>query len=113
MFKWIRKVVQILLQISWEDKKNYCTVSTSADGSFIRRELFFHNTKHVTSDKPHPTELEKKQNWKYTQETVISINEVWHHIFKYTKVITYLNFLMIQTTSSETSHYTILKIRQK
>ena len=33
------------------DKNNYCTVSTSADGILIRREIFLHNTKRVTSDK--------------------------------------------------------------
>ena len=33
------------------DKNNYCTVSTYADGSLIRREIFLHNTKRVTSDK--------------------------------------------------------------
>ena len=36
-------------------KNNYCTVSTSADGSLIRRAMFLHNTKLVTSNKVQQT----------------------------------------------------------
>ena len=32
-------------------KKNYCKLSTSADGSLIRRAMFLHNTKDINSDK--------------------------------------------------------------
>ena len=60
------------------------------------------NTKPVTSDKSQQVEQEKKRNWKHPQGTVISVNEVWHHILKYPEVITNLNFFMIQTTSQET-----------
>ena len=56
------------------DKKNYCTVSTSADGSLIQRATFFHNTKCVTSDKYQQAEREKKRNCKNPQGIVISIN---------------------------------------
>ena len=62
------------------DKNKYCTVSTYANGSLIRRAMFLHNTKRATSDKSQQAEREKKQNWKHPQGTVISINEVWHHI---------------------------------
>ena len=80
------------------DKNNYCTVSTSADGSLIRSEMFLHYTKCVTSDRVQQVEREKKRNWKHPQGAVISINEVWHHILKYPEVITNLNLVMIQTT---------------
>ena len=80
------------------DKNNYCTVSTSADGSLIRSEMFLHYTKCVTYDIFQQVEREKKLNWKHPQGAVISINEVWHHILKYPEVITNLNLVMIQTT---------------
>ena len=77
-------------------------MSTSADGILIRRAICFHNNKRVTSDKFQQEELEKKLNWKHPQGTVISFNEVWHHILKYPEVITNLNFYMIKTTWLET-----------
>ena len=95
--------MKILLQTCWVDgKKNHCTVSTSADGSFIRRVIFLYNTKHVTFDKPQQEEREKQRNWKHPQGRVISFNEVWNHILKYTEVITNLNFVIIQKTLLET-----------
>ena len=60
------------------------------------------NTKRGTSDKVQQSEQEKKRSWKHPQGTVISINEVWHHILKYPEVITNLNLVMIQTASLET-----------
>ena len=60
------------------------------------------NTKPVTSDKSQQVEQERKQNWKYQQGTVISVNESWHQILKYPEVITNLNLVMIQKTSLET-----------
>ena len=39
------------------DKNNYCTVSTSSDGSLIRRANILNNTKRVTSDKVQHAEL--------------------------------------------------------
>ena len=95
-FKWIRRVVQILLQIYWEYKKNnYCTVYTYADGSLIRHDCFLENTKRATSDKFQQAERDRKRNWKHPQRTVIIVNEVWYHILKYPEVITNLNFVMI------------------
>ena len=73
--------------------KKYCTVSTSADGSLIRYAIFLHNTKPAISDKVRQSEQENKRNWKHPQGTVISVNEVWHHILKYPEVITNMNFL--------------------
>ena len=64
--------------------------------------IIFQNTKRVTSDKFQQGEIEKNQNWKHLQGTVMIVNEVWHHILKYPEVITSLNFVMIQTTSSGT-----------
>ena len=84
------------------DKNNYCTVSASTDGTLIRRANFLHNTKRATSDKVQQAEREKKRAWKHPQGTVISINEVWHHILKYPEVITNLNFVSIPTTPLET-----------
>ena len=78
------------------DKNNYFTVSKSADGSLIRREIFLHNTKRVTSDKVQQEEQENKWNWKHPQGAFISVNEVWHHIMNFPEVITNLNFVMIQ-----------------
>ena len=69
-----------------------------------------HNIKCVTSDKPQQEEREKKQNWKHPQGIFISVNEVCHHILKYTEDFTNLNFVMIQTTSLKKkleSHYKI------
>ena len=63
---------------------------------------FLDNTKRVTSDKVQQSEQERKRNWKHPQGTVISINEVWHHILKHPEVINNPNFVMIQTTSLET-----------
>ena len=42
------------------DKNNYCTVSTSDDGSLIRREMILHNTERVTSDKFQQEERDNK-----------------------------------------------------
>ena len=39
---------------------------------------------------------------KIPQGTVISVNEVWNNSFNYPEIITNLNFVMIQKTSSET-----------
>ena len=39
---------------------------------------------------------------KLTQGAVISVNEVWNNSFNYPEIITNLNFVMIQKTSSET-----------
>ena len=47
------------------DQNNYCTVSTSADGSLIRRANVLHNTKCFTSDKAQQAEQEKKKKWKH------------------------------------------------
>ena len=80
----------------------YCTVSTYAGGILIRRANVLHNTKYVTSDKFQQAELQKKRNFKQPQGTVISINEVWHHILKYQEVITNLNFVTIQFFLLET-----------
>ena len=68
-------------------------MSTSDDGSLIRRANILHYKKRVTSDKSQQAELENKQKWKHLQGAVISVNEVWHHILKYPEVITNLNFL--------------------
>ena len=84
-------------------------MSTTADGSLIRRANFLHNTKCVTTDKVQQAEREKKRNWKHPQGTFISVNEVWYHIFKYPEFITNLNFVMIQTTSLETRTGTSLR----
>ena len=65
------------------DKDNYCTVSTSSDVRFIRREIVLHNTKRVNSDKFQQAELDKKRNWKHPQGTVIITNKVWHQILEY------------------------------
>ena len=73
------------------DKNNYFTVSTSADGRFIWCASCLKNTKRVTSDKVKQAKLEKKRNCKHPQGTFISV------ILKYPEVITYLNFIMIQT----------------
>ena len=43
------------------EKNNYCTVSTSADGSLIQRAIFLRNTNCVTSDKFQQAEQEKKK----------------------------------------------------
>ena len=75
---------------------------TSADGSFIRRAIFLHNTKCATSGKVQQLEREKKQNCKYQQGTVISVNEVWHHILNYSEVIAHMSFFIIQTNLLET-----------
>ena len=80
--------MQILLQICWEYWQKNCTVSTSADGNLIRRGMFLHNIKRLTSDKVQQSEQDKKHNWKHPQEKVISVNEVWHPILKYLEVIT-------------------------
>ena len=82
-------------------KKNYCTVSTSDYGSLIRREICLHNTKRVTSDKVQQAEREKEQNYKHLQGTVVSVNEVWHHILNYPEVITDQIVFIIQTTLLE------------
>ena len=63
--------------------------------------IIFQNTKRVTSDKSQQAEREKKKNWKHTQGTVISVNEVWHHILKYPEVITNTIVFMIQRTMLE------------
>ena len=76
-------------------------MSTSSDGTLVRRANFLHNTKRVVSDKVQQAEREKKRSWKHPQGTVISVNEVLHHILKYPEVITDLNFIIIQTTSLE------------
>ena len=68
-------------------------MSTSADGILIRCAIFLHNTKPAISDKVQQAEQENKRNWKHPQGTVISVNEVWHHILKYPEVITNMNFL--------------------
>ena len=103
IFKWIRKVVQILLKICWEDLQKQLLYS---DYIFLWQLdpacKFLHNIKRVTSDKVQKSEREKKLNWKHPQGIVISINEVWHHIFKYPEVITNLNFVMIQKTQLDT-----------
>ena len=78
------------------------TVSTSAYGSLIRHAIVLHNTKCVTSDKFQQVEWYNKRNRKHPQGTVISINEIWHHILKYPEVMNNLNFFIIQTTSLET-----------
>ena len=72
------------------------------DGSFIRGAIFLHNTKRVTSNKFQQAKRVKKINWKHPHCTVISVNEVWHHILKYPEVITNLIFVMIETTLLET-----------
>ena len=77
-------------------------MSTSADVNLIRRAIFLHSIKHVTSDKVQQAELESKQNWTHPQGTVISVNKVWHHILKYPEVINNLKFVMIQKTLLET-----------
>ena len=49
------------------------------------------------------------------QGTVISVNEVWHHVFKYPEVITNMSFVMIQTNflkQEPESHYKTLTTRQ-
>ena len=62
----------------------------------------FHNTKRVSSDKVPKSKAREKRNRKHPQGTVISFNEVWHHILKYRKIITNLNFVIIQTMFLET-----------
>ena len=57
-------------------------MSTSDDGSLIRHAIFLHNTKRVTSDIVQQSEQYNKLNWKHTQVTVISVNEVGHQILK-------------------------------
>ena len=63
---------------------------------------FFHNAKRVTSDKVQQAERVNKRNWKHLQETVISVNEFWHHVLKYPEVITNMIFVMIQKTFLKT-----------
>ena len=97
------------------EKNNYYTVSLSADGSLIRRANVLHNTKRVTSDKFQQAEREKKRNWKNPQGTVISVNEVWHHILKYPEFINNMIFLwskQLRWKQEPESHYKILTIRQ-
>ena len=77
-------------------------MSTSADGSLIRRAIILDNIKRVTSDKVQQAERKNKRDWKHPQGKVISINEVCHQILKYPEVITNLNFVIIQTTLLET-----------
>ena len=71
-------------------------MSTSDDGSLIRHAIVLHNTKRVTSDRVQQSEQYNKRNWKHPQVTVISVNEVWHHILKNSENITNTNFVMIQ-----------------
>ena len=75
---------------------------TSDDGSLILSANVLHNTKHFTSHKVEQPEQEKKRKWKHPQGTVISVNEVLHHIFKNPEVITNLNFVMMQNVLLET-----------
>ena len=76
------------------DKNNYCTVSSAADGTLIRREHFLHNTKRVTSDKVQQEQRENKRDWKHPQGHVVSTNEILHHILKYPEVYSNLNFIL-------------------
>ena len=76
-------------------------MSTSPDGSLIRRANFLHSTKRVTFDEFQQEERDKKRNWKHPQGTVISVNEFWHHILKYLEFIIHFNFVMIQITLLE------------
>ena len=75
---------------------------TSANDSLIQCAFFLKNKKCVTSDKVQQEERKKKSNWKHPQGTVISVNEVWHHILKYPEVINNIHFFMIQRTLLET-----------
>ena len=77
-------------------------MSKSDDGNLIKRANVLHNTKHFTSHKVEQPEQEKKRKWKHPQGTVISVNEVLHHIFKNPEVITNLNFVMMQNVLLET-----------
>ena len=97
------RVVQILLQIYWEDWQKQLLHSVYICWWYLGPTcIFLHNTKRVTSAKVQQAEQERKWHRKHPQETVISVREFWYHILKYPEVINNLDFVMIQTTSLET-----------